>query len=46
MEGINIEDAKKAYELGLWNGQNPTAPITREEASALVFRALQKAKAE
>jgi len=41
MEGINIESAKKAFEKGIWNGMNATAPVTREEAAAMVMRAIE-----
>jgi len=39
MEDINIEDARIAFLNGYWNGENPTKPITREEAAAMIERA-------
>lgn len=42
MEWINIPMAKVAFELGLYNGKNNKAPITREEAVTVVARAMQK----
>ena len=42
MDNINIPIAKAWYELGLWNGENPELNITREEAVAVITRALEK----
>lgn len=42
MEWINIESAKKAFEKGIWNGLNATAPVTREETAAMIMRAIEK----
>lgn len=42
MEGITIEDAKKALEAKLWNGIDPQRPATREEVAAMILRAMQK----
>lgn len=42
MDAISIEDAKKAREAHIWNGTNPTAPATREEVAAMIYRASQK----
>lgn len=44
MENINIEDAKKAFEAKIWNGERPTEPASREEVSAMIYRALQQIK--
>ena len=43
MEQISIEEAKKAFEAGIWNGLNPTQPASREEVAAMISRALTKA---
>lgn len=40
MDGIKIDDAKKALELKVWNGERPQETVTREEAAAMVYRAL------
>jgi len=42
MDNINIEDAKKALEAKIWNGERPTEPASREEVSAMIYRAIQK----
>ena len=42
MEGINIDKAKDAYDLGLWNGLNPTQNASREEVATMVLRWLEK----
>lgn len=42
MDAITIEDAKKALEAKIWNGLDPQKPATREEVSAMIFRATQK----
>ena len=44
MEGISIEDAKKAFEENIWNGLNPKEPATREEVAAMIHRALEQLK--
>ena len=44
MENINIEDAKKAFEAKIWNGERPTETASREEVSAMIYRALQQIK--
>ena len=41
MSEIHIEAAKKAFEKGIWNGMNATAPVTREEAAAMIMRAIE-----
>lgn len=46
MEKIKLESAKKAFELGIWNGLEWEKPVTREEAAAMIFRALEKLSAE
>lgn len=42
MTNITIEDAKKAYEAGIWNGENPEGTVTRQEAAAMCYRAVNK----
>ena len=42
MDSISIEDAKKAFEDGIWNGLDPKNPASREEVAAVVYRAIQK----
>ena len=42
MDAISIEDAKKAFEDGIWNGLDPKNPATREEVAAIIYRAMQK----
>lgn len=44
MENINIEEAKRAFTNKLWNGERATEPITREEAAAIIQRALDSIK--
>ncbi len=41
MNEISIEDARKALAAKIWNGENPKQPATREETSAMIYRALQ-----
>lgn len=41
MDEINIEDAKKAVGQ-VWDGTRPTDTVTREEAAAMTYRAMQK----
>ncbi len=40
MDNISIEDAKKALEAKIWNGENPKQPSTREEVAAMIYRAV------
>lgn len=42
MDNISIEEAKQALEAKIWNGERAKDPVTREEAAAMVFRALNK----
>ena len=44
MEWINIEKAKEAFTLGIWNGLNPTKPASREETATMILRAIEKFK--
>jgi len=46
MEKIKLESAKKAFELGIWNGLEWDKPVTREEAAAMILRALEKLSAD
>ncbi len=39
MASINIEEAKKAFEAGIWNGERSTETVSREECAAMVYRA-------
>lgn len=41
MGAITIEDARKAYEAKIWNGENPEKPASRQEVSAMIWRAMQ-----
>ena len=45
MSEINIEKAKEAFELGLWNGENPKQPASREEVATMILRGLETFKA-
>lgn len=42
MANITIEDAKKALEQGIWNGERPQETASREEVAAMIARALAK----
>lgn len=42
MDGITIEDAKKALEAKIWNGIEPDKPASRQETAAMIYRALNK----
>ncbi|PZM81833.1 hypothetical protein DLH72_05035 [Candidatus Gracilibacteria bacterium] len=42
MENINLKNAKIAYKLGLWNGQNAKNPMTREEVMAVFVNGIKK----
>lgn len=42
MEWINIEKAKEAFELWLWNGKNATQTASREEVATMILRGLEK----
>lgn len=42
MEKIKLESAKKAFELWIWNGLEWDKPVTREEAAAMIYRAVEK----
>jgi hypothetical protein len=42
MEGLKLEWSKKAFELNLWNGENPDKPISREESRAMLYRLYEK----
>jgi hypothetical protein len=42
MSEIKLESAKKAFELWIWNGLDWNKPVTREEASAMIYRAVEK----
>jgi len=42
MDNIDIPISKVAYELNLWSGERPTEPISRQEATAIIMRALEK----
>ena len=44
MKNINLESAKKLYELWAWNWERPTEHITREECAAMVYRMYEKIK--
>jgi hypothetical protein len=44
MDKITIEDAVKALENGIWNGERASAPASREEVAAMIQRALQALK--
>jgi hypothetical protein len=33
------KDLEKAKELGIWNGERPKDPVTREECALMVMRA-------
>lgn len=40
MEKINLEEAKEAFELWIWNGQDATLPVSREECATMILRAI------
>jgi len=42
MAWINIEKAKEAFELWLWNWENPTKPMSREEVMTVLLRIMEK----
>lgn len=42
MSKINIPMAKVWYELWLWNWDNATGPVSREESVTIILRAIQK----
>lgn len=44
MQNITIEDAKKALEAKIWNGERAQEPASREEVGAMIFRALESLK--
>jgi C1A family cysteine protease len=44
MENIKIENAKKAFEEGVWSGTNPQGYMTREEAMAVIYEQINKIK--
>ena len=44
MENINIEKAKEAFTLWLWNGLDATKPASREEVATMILRWLEKLK--
>lgn len=44
MENIKLESSKKAFELWIWNWENPSMNITREEAAAMIYRMYEKLK--
>ena len=44
MENINIEKAKEAFTLGIWNGLDATKPASREETATMILRAIEKFK--
>ena len=44
MNAITIDAAKEWYTLGLWDGTRPNEPITRQEAIAVVMRAMDQMK--
>lgn len=46
MSKIKLESAKKAFELWIWNGVDPEKTVTREEASAMIYRMFEKLSAE
>lgn len=46
MNNISIEEAKKAFELGYWNWQNPKGTVNREECATMIYRAIEKLKKE
>gem|GEM_PF-4041595 len=46
MKNINLESAKKAFENGIWNGENPQETATREETAAMIYRAMEQLKKE
>ena len=41
MQNITIEDAKKALESKVWNGERAQEPATREEVAAMIHRAIE-----
>lgn len=44
MEWINIEKARDAYNLGIWNWLDATKPASREETATMILRAIEKLK--
>lgn len=46
MNEINIEEARKAFVEGIWNGERATQTVTREEAAAMIQRAIDKLTAK
>lgn len=41
MDGISIEDAKTAVKKGIWSGERPNEPATRQETAAMILRATE-----
>lgn len=44
MSEINIEKAKEAFELWIWNWKDATKPASREEVATMILRGLEKLK--
>lgn len=44
MANITLDEAKKAFEQGMWNWLNPKNNSTREETATMIYRSIEKLK--